>query len=410
MISKISALLDYCLIIFIFISTYSVFWVSSINNNLFRVLILGTTILLILINILKNGLITKVQELQAMLIYIIVSVALLIFNYLIYFPGVNLFIINNILLLISFWLLGSIYFRNNRIHLFMERVVNVTLILAIVSLFFWTLGSLLGFISPTGYIVTSWGDAYYKVSSYQNIYFETQKIKLLGFEGWRNNGIFIEGPMYNIVLSISLLYLSLFKTRIELKKIIILIIAIFSTFSTTGILLVAFIVFYKLFFRKRISKTFFFSLLIIFPMISSYGLRFISNLLRDKASTRSASIRLDDISAGVKSWEEHILFGNGYNNRQAIVSHMNLNIRPNVGFSNGILEILSDGGIVLFTMLFLPLLFFLFKSTVAFNTKVVILIWFILLFITIICKTPLFMIVCGLSYAALFHIDSSNQS
>ena len=83
-----------------------------------------------------------------------------------------------------------------------------------------------------------------------------------------------------------------------------------------------------------------------------------------------------------------------------IFKYMNMSIRPNTGYSNGILSTLVQGGITLFLIYFLPfILLFIKKGR---DMKFVIIMWFVIMFSTIIDNTPLFLFLCALSYSVCF--------
>ena len=81
-------------------------------------------------------------------------------------------------------------------------------------------------------------------SSYFNLYFETQGINFLGIHFIRNSGIYAEGPMWNLMLSLALMVQALLLSK-NTKREIILVLTIFTVASTTGIFIVGVLYIYK---------------------------------------------------------------------------------------------------------------------------------------------------------------------
>jgi hypothetical protein len=77
---------------------------------------------------------------------------------------------------------------------------NIIFILAVISLFFWFFGSILGIISPLCISHTSWTESgnYEPINNYYYLFFETQTSSLGGImeeSSIRNTSIFTEAPM-----------------------------------------------------------------------------------------------------------------------------------------------------------------------------------------------------------------------
>ena len=110
---------------------------------------------------------------------------------------------------------------------------NVVFIIALVSLFFWLLGSILHFLHPSGIVQSVWTGDPKVVPSYYGFYFETQKL----YGVIRNTAIFTEAPMSSLHFSIAMLVEVYVDKKKSLFKIFLFSIAILSSFSTTGIIL-----------------------------------------------------------------------------------------------------------------------------------------------------------------------------
>ena len=404
MINK-RTILEYLFFLFLLISTRSIFvhlLNESSNDRIIKSFILFISLLILLFNI-KSVKIEKNSSL-GIISYYLVAISLLFYNIFIIREGILAFIFNLILLLPVFGMLCRIYYLNNRLLGFLHKYSDVVTIIAAISLFFWGFGSILGIIEPNISLSYTWVDQDgIEINGYYYLYFETQRINLLGFEGWRNTSIFVEGPMFNIVLLVALVNLLFLDKRskksINIKSLIILI-SIFSVLSTTGIFLSIFILLYKFYFRNRLTRKRILFLLSLTPVLLYAAILFLYNLALDKAQTGSASMRVDDIYAGIMAWLDSPIVGNGYTHLEAIFKYMNMSIRPNTGYSNGILSTLVQGGMTLFFIYFLPfILLFIKKGR---DMKFIIIMWFIIMFSTIIDNTPLFLFLCALSYSVCF--------
>ena len=402
---KLSSFLEYVFFLLIVISTRSVFihlLDESHNDRIVKILILTVSLFILLLNL--NSLRLEKKSFLGIILYYIASGALFFYNIFIIKEGILAFIFNIILLLPIFWIVCRVFYLNNRLVYLLHKYSDIVFIIASISLFFWLAGSLLDIIEPNTYLTSIWANEDGRlINGYYYLYFETQRINLLGFEGWRNTSIFVEGPMFNIVLLVALVNLLFLDKRskksINIKALIILI-SIFSVLSTTGIFLSIFILLYKFYFRNKLTRKRIFLLLSLSPLLLYVAILFLYNLALDKAQTGSASMRVDDIYAGIMAWLDSPIAGNGYTHLEAIFKYMNMSIRPNTGYSNGILSTLVQGGITLFLIYFLPfILLFIKKGR---DMKFVIIMWFVIMFSTIIDNTPLFLFLCALSYSVCF--------
>lgn len=402
----LNSFLEYLLCFLILVTMRSVFvhvFGDENPDRLFRILIFLNVISLILINI-KSFYLHK-KELIAFFIYLLFVGMLLFYNTFLIVDGLLSYFFNLILLLPSFWILVSIYLINHKIDKLFKKFIQLVLLICSVSLIFWFFGSILHIIHPTMELPVTWATDmdFLPIRGYWGVYFETQEIYLLGFSGWRNTAFFVEGPMFNFILVITLALLLFLDYEYKLYKILLILLTIGTTFSTTGIFISALLVLYRIYFVGKMTRNNLLILIFFSPIIIGYTLSFLYDLGLDKAKTSSALMRIDDIFAGAKAWVDSPFLGHGYRNLEPIIQYMNMVFRPNVGYSNGIFSILVQGGVVLFLLCFLPSLLFLCKKKTVSYIKFLILLWLGLLFSTIIDTTPLFLFVCGLSYSILFY-------
>ena len=219
-----------------------------------------------------------------------------------------------------------------------SRVISVV---AVFSVVMWLLCSVFKIIPPTGVAWTSWNeliDTNTPVDSYFGIYFTMQ--------GMRNTSIFAEAPMAALHYGLALLIQVFLAPKTDLRALAALLIAIATTQSTMGYLIAAFAVLCYLLFqmaqkgwlRKRAVQA---ALAAAFLL----GTAAVVVVMRWKVDTVSGSLRSDDLLAGWKSFSQHPLFGNGHGNLEAIRASMSEWRFFNMGYSSGLLWVLSDGGL-----------------------------------------------------------------
>lgn len=221
------------------------------------------------------------------------------------------------------------------------RYSNLVAVVAVFSVVMWLFCSVLKIIPPTGVAWTSWNalvDTNTPVDSYFGVYFTMQ--------GIRNTSIFAEAPMAALHYSLALLIQVFLAPKADLKKVIALVVAIATTISTMGYLVAAFaIVCYILFWmaqkgwlRKKWVQA---ALAAAFLL----GVAAVILVMKWKVDTTSGSLRSDDLLAGWKSAMHHPLFGNGHGNLRAIRRRMSEWRHFNLGYSSGLMWVLSDGGL-----------------------------------------------------------------
>lgn len=167
------------------------------------------------------------------------------------------------------------YINNNSNYTIFSKITFITFILAIISLVGWSL--ILGGIKPNITFFSQWSKQ--NVSGYYYLDFITQYNSFLGIDNIvRNTGVFAEAPMYSYVLCISLIIQVFLKNGkrnlFDILNYIVTVVTIFSTLSTTGIIISIIIVmidFLKTILKKydnRVKKILVPSLVII-GLISS---------------------------------------------------------------------------------------------------------------------------------------------
>ncbi len=389
-VTRINSAVDTILMFFLIINTNSIY-VNIEDGYSFKeyitILIVVSFLCKIILYRISREMFNKILILLGVYYSIIIMISTINFSK---------FSINNVLYyFMSFPLILVILIlsnEQNQLKDWLIKFINITILLSIVSLFFWVLGSNLNIISPTDYLINKWSDGGVAVS-YYNIYFETQRISVMDNAIIRNSGIFAEAPMWNLILSIAIMIQTLFFGRNNYKT-FILVLTILSTISTTGIYIIGLIIAYKIIFevsgwKKYISLTLIPVLLIVLSIV-----------WQGKSETASTSIRFDDYRAGIQAWLDNIVLGSGFSNGLKIIeSHMDTTIRPNLGYSNSLFVILAQGGIVLFILYFLPILIIMIKNQYSYNIKFFVLLLIIIFSTTIFLDTYIFSFIIGLMYS-----------
>src|SRR5699024_1270280 len=226
---------------------------------------------------------------------------------------------------------------------------NLLFFVAIISLFFWLNGSILHILTASSVIQSKWGafnnnSIYF--ASYHNLYFETQYITIPVFGTiCRNTAVFPEAPMASLNFSIAFLIEETIKNNKYHKAITaVLVLAIVTTFSTTGYIL---LIFYFVIKWLRDSKTNLGTkILMLLPLVVVTALIFvvIANQ-KVRYGNLSMQVRWDDYIVGVQTWLRHPFFGSGLSNQQALNQSMESWRIINSGFSNSITEVLAEGGL-----------------------------------------------------------------
>lgn len=399
MLNKISSVIDIILMFFLIISTNSIYVniEDGYNfNNYITILIFVSFVCKIILFKISKEIFNKILILIGVYYSIVILISIINFSK---------FTINNILYyFINFPLLLVIILllrEQNKLQAWLINVINITALLAVISLFFWILVSNLNVISPTDYLINKWSDGGV-AASYYNMYFETQRIEIMDNVIVRNSGVFAEAPMWNLILSIALMIQTLFLGRNDYKT-FILVLTILSTVSTTGVYIIGLIIAYKIIFEVSGWKKYI--TLILVPILV-LGLSFI---WENKSETASASIRFDDYKAGIQAWFDNIFFGSGFlNGLRVIESYMDTTIRANLGYSNSLFVILAQGGIILFILYLLPMFLILLNRKYSYDLKFFVFLLIVILSTAIFIDTYMFNFIIGFMYSIVF-IGEKNE-
>lgn len=240
---------------------------------------------------------------------------------------------------------------------------NIILVVAIVSLFFWILGSQLNIISYTFVVPNIWGTERF-IPTYYGLYFETQEVLTIssGTESTvRNSGIFNEAPMYNMMLCTALAVELFIREHISKFRVIVLVCTIFTTYSTTGYIFLIMVSVLILLTNKKMTNRRL--LIILFPFILGGGYYMTSKVLESKKDTGEGSYisRGSDILRCIDVGLENPILGVGImHGGREYGSKKN-----NFGYSNSLFGTFAHGGfyfLSLYIILLLVLPFLIYKQ------------------------------------------------
>lgn len=334
--------------IFFFYIT-SIFFLISSNtvyhsNNYIKVSVITTFVIgLLFLHLFKNKIFLPSYISLYLVIYIMYSLSYIVFKGNSSFLGVNI-------LLIVFpleFIIVNLLYKQKKIDLFFEVLLNCIFILASISLFFWLFGSILHILKPTGAVNLLWGDKKNNlIPSYYNIYFEPQKndwsIFGIGLNV-KNCSIFSEAPMSSYIYCIGILISEYILKKKEKRYIIMFILTILSVQSITGYLFLTAYIFCKIINNKCKNSTHRFMkyMLVLISFIISTII--ISYFMNYKMSTGSGVTRSYMLMKEFKAFLHNPLLGNGFNMYSR-------------GSSNSLTALLADGGILLWGLYYVPIL------------------------------------------------------
>ncbi|GCA66495.1 hypothetical protein KGMB01110_09310 [Mediterraneibacter butyricigenes] len=253
------------------------------------------------------------------------------------------------------------------INIVWKAFINVAVIFAIISLFYFVFGTCLNIVSESEKTAIYWGtwDSS-AIRTFHNLYYEAQFLKINATQFIaRNCGIFCEAPMYNFVLCIAVSAELFIMDKVHWWKILILLATIITTFSTTGYLFIVITVLLYLaniIFTKKggsIHK-------IAFSILTILGMMIVLGILIHKITTisgaGSVNVRSDHLKACIKAWLDSPILGVGYENQSVIMEYEKYKQGISVGFP----YLLATGGMLLSSLLIVPYVK-LFKNS--FKTK-----------------------------------------
>lgn len=288
-------------------------------------------------------------------------------------------------------------YKSGRFFELINVFVKLMFVITCASLFFWMLSMLN--VPTNSSISILWGGLR-SINGYFHIhYLASGSNVILGVNIVRNTAFFSEAPMYSFLICIALAMHLFLQQRSSSnlidKRTIIFLITIFTTASTTGVIVgiisvVATIIFQS---SNRVGRS---MLMIVGLGILVYIIIYLLEM-KSEANVWSVSTRMDDVLAGIAAWKIHPWFGSGLGNFRVYmqyISQSRLLIGANSGYSSGIFQILFTGGIYYFVaIVIIPFLGFMKINR---NSYVFGILFVILLFNTIVDSTALLFFVVSL--------------
>lgn len=263
------------------------------------------------------------------------------------------FIIISIILILTYIVILAVSQRYG-LKIILDSFVKITCIIAIISLIGFVFGTYLKILKPFEYIdssVYNWS-TWYGYQNYFYLYYEGQYTNIFGMSILRNMALFSEAPLFATILS-EALFINVFLLDNNRKRNIILVIAAFTTLSTTSIA-ITICVFFLDFYRKYLRKK---KLIIIVPIVAAVVAVIIGIIFYDKLfnNNMSGEVRIDDIIACFKSWEQSPWIGNGFKNIKVLKDfRVDWRQTDTAGLSTGIGGVFSDGGLILGSLYTIP--------------------------------------------------------
>jgi len=396
---NINSLMEYFLVGSLLLTSNTVYQYSDFFNS-FNI-VLNIVILISLLYMIVN---TSISKQVLYKIMIVISIFIFVVSLIKISNREKLLSTNNVYYYlyypIVFLVLVILYYRKSIVRI-LEKYVRISVILSIISLFFWSLGSILKIVHPSNVITLYWADGV--IDNYYYLHFDTQQIEAFGNVIIRNSGIYPEPPMFNLSLCIALLFQILILKRINLST-WILIVTIITTTSTTGVFVLGFLVIYMFIIKvKGLLKY-------ISILCTTIVMFLLMELWDNKSISGSASIRFDDYNAGLITWKENLFLGSGFTNGLTnIQRNMDTTIRDNLGYSNSLFVISAQGGILLIMFYFFPILYIFIKRKYSYDLKFFLCMIITLMVTTIFVDTYIFLFIIGMIYATIIVGEVKNE-
>lgn len=343
---RVVKFLTYVIAIIMIINCNSMFITgihSGVVNKLSLLLMLISVSCLIYINELQNVNLSIFFSMTSFLVAYIVLYIILQRN--------NTAIKSGVVDLVKFIMMFSLVYlvyKTKRYPYLFKAYCNIIVIIALISLLFWIIGSNWHLINPTNVYISNWSKT--TVPSYYDIYFEPQR-----FENTvRNSAIFAEAPMASLSFSIALCLEVLYPNfdKFYIFKVTILSLAIISTLSTTGYICLIIILGYKMIIKNYSNNYINILKIVIIPLILVVSINGVRQFLVQKMGTSSGISRGQDYLNCFKAWKYYPFLGAGIGAGESnlIINGTKLG---NFGYSNSFGKLLGENGLYIFTLYFI---------------------------------------------------------
>ena len=342
--------LDFIFSVLVILECETIWKWSYTNTYRFRLLIVGAMLACSLIFVLVRSkiLIKSIQYILYLLLLTVISY----FLYNTYYYELIMFVIPAISI-ISY----TMNCEKSDLFLLCKNISNIMLIIAFVSVVMYYFCSIRGTLQPTGIFQITRNSSAVNVDSYYNIYYSVQRTSFFGNIVARNCAFFYEAPKFILLLNFSLIFELFYRGKISWFRVVVFYITLATTLSVSGICAGIIIIFVKFMLTKTHSKATR-AYKVIFAIAVGFITIYVFNIFIDmKLSTSSGETRLDDYRAGILAWLDSPLFGVGIGNMSSIYSHFGSSRESsNIGFSNSLFRILSQGGLMLMAFYLYPII------------------------------------------------------
>lgn len=397
---------NYIFVIFLILTFNSVYSVIDGKNLHFKEIMTITAIIFLIVNFPKKNEKNYINTKRFIfMIYMYISYVLL---YIVFTSYKGEFCYLYLLLFLVF--LITLTSKPNLTKEVLKMFLNVMIVIAIISLFFYIFGSVLNIIKTNSSIIINWGGKR-SISSYFGLHFNIQKVEMLGKKIYRNTSIFTEAPMYSFLLTVALCIELFFEKTKSKRKTSLLFLTTLSTMSTAGIIFSIALIIVNYIVKSRNSKNIKSLRFLIIPMILLVGCFAIYKTYNSKTDSSSYNTRIDDFEASFKAFKEKPILGNGFKNDEAIIKYMGDFRSGNTGLSNSLMVLLAHVGIYMSLIYWLAFILAIKKSVRKKEKNVTILAILLgaLFITTIYMYKPLAIFFISASYAYYFKNESTGE-
>lgn len=199
---------------------------------------------------------------------------------------------------------------------FLFALSDIIYVIAVISLIFWVLASVLHIIPSNGWIPIDWAGVMKETqkggNNYWYIYYEVQQAptSLIKILPYRNCGIFCEGPAYAFILSFSLLIETYFRDKTNKKRQIILWITMITTLTSSTIMYIALFLAIKWYLSDKKGRKI---RTLVIPIVLFMFVCLLIVVLLNKTNQNSVMIRIGGYIGALTSLKSKPIFGYGYN-------------------------------------------------------------------------------------------------
>lgn len=368
--------------------------------NLDSLLFLGSVFTLFILIINKKNIQMSRNLLSIWLVVLSLFILSIIYRFFIFDQQYNLSANIIVSFLFSIYLfLIILYFDSyeKNVFIYLKDLENIIFLLGKMSLIFFVFGQIFKIIPPIANIQISWGGMKI-INSWLYLHFNAQGEPYGIFDFGRNTGIFVEAPQFAFMLCLGLAIYMFFYKKVNISKVIIYCLTIFTTLSTTGQIVCLLIVLLKYLLKTEKSKQMkaLKLVVVVFGMISfSYSVLVLYKSKMDFGN--SYNIRGANFQNAIESFFKYPLFGVGFKADTLGIGG---------GNTSTFTQVIQEGGIIFFCIYFIGIFIFTMKSLKMrrFNWMFFSLVYLVLLYPTVMTYTQLSVI-----FVSMFIVFDSNQ-